>query len=73
MLRYLDAIVAIDPNPAQERAMRVELRYRAGDVAGALADVNWLLEKNPDGLDVAEVKKMQRFLERALREREAQR
>jgi serine protease Do len=73
MIRYLDAIVAIQPQAAQERALRVGLRYQTGDLAGALADVDWLLEKRPDGVDLEQLKMVRRLLERARRERETER
>jgi regulator of sirC expression with transglutaminase-like and TPR domain len=73
MVRYLDAILAIHPSAVDERGMRAGLRYQAGDLAGARADVDWLLENKPEGVDLEQVRKLQRFLERAQREREGQR
>jgi regulator of sirC expression with transglutaminase-like and TPR domain len=65
MLRYLDAIVAIEPKAGEERGIRAGLRFRAGDVKGALEDVDWLLDNKPEGIDLDRVKAMRRFLERA--------
>src|SRR5262249_3802443 len=62
ILRYLNAIVAVDPDAAQERGMRMLLRYQAGDREGALQDVDWLLEHKPEGLDVESVRKFRRLL-----------
>jgi regulator of sirC expression with transglutaminase-like and TPR domain len=61
LLRYLDAIVTVQPEAADERWMRAVLRYRAGEMDGAREDVDWLLEKGPEGLDrdrVLELKKL---------------
>jgi regulator of sirC expression with transglutaminase-like and TPR domain/S1-C subfamily serine protease len=62
MLRYVDAILAVEPDAAQERALRVQLRYQAGDRAGALQDIDWLLDHRPEGLDVERVQEMRRRL-----------
>jgi regulator of sirC expression with transglutaminase-like and TPR domain len=64
MLRYLNAIVAVDPDAAQERGLRAGLRYQMGDRDGALEDIDWLLEHNPEGLDVERVRAFRRLLTR---------
>jgi regulator of sirC expression with transglutaminase-like and TPR domain len=72
-LRYLDGIVAVHPQAVEERGMRAVKRYQGGDLTGALADVDWLLENKPNEIDLARVKQMKSFLERAVREREGKR
>lgn len=62
MLRYVNAIVTVDPEAGPERGMRAGLRYDAGDRTGALEDVDWLLEHQPEGLDVETVRKFRRLL-----------
>jgi serine protease Do len=64
LLRYLDATLVIDPEAAPERAVRAGLRYQAGDRAGALADVDWLLEHEPEGIDLERVRQLRRVLTR---------
>jgi serine protease Do len=64
MIRYLDATLVIDPQAAPERAVRAGLRYQAGDKAGALADVDWLLEHEPEGIDLDRVRQLRRVLTR---------
>jgi regulator of sirC expression with transglutaminase-like and TPR domain/S1-C subfamily serine protease len=64
MLRYLNAIVAVNPSAAQERGLRAGLRFQMGDREGALEDIDWLLEHNPDGLDVERVRSFRRMLTR---------
>src|SRR5262249_60632737 len=64
MLRYLDTILTIAPDSAEERWMRALLRNTDGDKTGAKADVSWLLERRPAGLDVEKVEEFRRFLER---------
>jgi regulator of sirC expression with transglutaminase-like and TPR domain len=62
MLRYVNAIVTVDPDAAQERGMRMLLLYQAGDREGALLDADWLLEHKPEGLDVERVREFRRVL-----------
>ena len=63
-LRYLDAIVTLVPDSIDERGMRAGLRYKSGDNAGALKDVDWLLEKMPEGLDLEQVREFRKLLTR---------
>jgi regulator of sirC expression with transglutaminase-like and TPR domain len=64
ILRYLDAIVAVDAEAAEARALRAGVLYQQGDRQGALKDVDWLLEHEPDGLDLDRVRQMRRILTR---------
>jgi regulator of sirC expression with transglutaminase-like and TPR domain len=67
VLRYLDAIVTVDPDRAEERWARALLRYRAGQPREALADVDWLLEHGPEGMDRKAVQELRKRLEGAER------
>jgi hypothetical protein len=64
MLRYLNALVTADPDSAQDRALRAGVRFQSGDRAGALQDVDWLLDKQPEGIDLESVREMRRILTR---------
>jgi regulator of sirC expression with transglutaminase-like and TPR domain len=64
MLRYLDTILTISPDAPEERWMRALLRQNIGQKEGALADVRWLLDKQPAGMDLEKVEEFRRFLER---------
>jgi regulator of sirC expression with transglutaminase-like and TPR domain len=61
-LRYLDAILAVSPDAAREHGLRAGLRYQQGDKEGALADMDWLIEHEPEGIDLEQVRKMRRIL-----------
>src|SRR5436190_1488531 len=50
-LRYLDLIVALDPDAAADRWSRAMLRYQTGDHAGTRQDLRWLLDHETPGLD----------------------
>src|SRR5262249_6281974 len=43
MLRYLDALLAVEPSAPEERVTRAVLRAQTGDRAGALEDADWVL------------------------------
>lgn len=57
-IRYLDTLVAIEPDVVEYRGMRVTLRYRLGRRREILPDLNWLLEHPAPGVDMEEVRRM---------------
>lgn len=58
VLRYLDAILAVEPNALQERAMRALVRRRTGRKRAALADLDWFIQHEPEGIDLDQVRRM---------------
>lgn len=65
-LRYVDTIIAIDPDAsARERGLRALARAQQGDRAGALADLDWILEKMPEDVDLDAVRGLRRRIERS--------
>jgi regulator of sirC expression with transglutaminase-like and TPR domain len=64
MLRYLDAIVAIAPDAAEERWSRAVLRFKMGRRDEALQDTDYLLEHGPKGLDRERVLEFRKLLDR---------
>ena len=62
ILRYLDAILALTPDGAQERHMRAFLRARTGRHASALTDLDWLIEKQPPAVNLEEVRRLREFV-----------
>jgi len=65
MLHYLDAIVAISPDAIQERIMRAVMHYRAGNPRLGLRDTQWILDHEPEGVDLERVRELQQALERS--------
>jgi serine protease Do len=61
-LRYLDAILTVTPDAAEERAMRAGVRYQQGDRKGSLEDIDWLLVNKPEGIDLDRVREFRRVL-----------
>lgn len=61
MLRYLDALLAIDASLTRERGMRAMVRFETGRKAVAVSDLDWLLEKKPEGVDLEKVQELREF------------
>jgi hypothetical protein len=62
MLRYLDGIVAVEPNAHEERWARAVFRFQAGLRAGSLDDCEWLLKHAPAEVDLERVGELKRLL-----------
>lgn len=54
-LRYLDAILTITPDSADERMYRAVYRYQNGQGRLALEDIDWLLSHDPPGIDLERI------------------
>lgn len=67
-LRYLDALLAVDPNAAVERYRRAQLGARAGRVPAAIADLERLLADEPEGIDLTEIARWRTLLEGSARQ-----
>jgi regulator of sirC expression with transglutaminase-like and TPR domain len=61
-LRYLEVIVALEPDSATDRLRRALLRLQSGDSTGAKADFRWLLDRQPAGMDLERVAELYRSL-----------
>ncbi|MDA1275624.1 MAG: trypsin-like peptidase domain-containing protein [Verrucomicrobia bacterium] len=57
-LRYVDLIVAISPENTWERLDRALLRIRGGERAAGKEDLLWILEKQPEGVDLEQISKL---------------
>jgi serine protease Do len=64
MLGYLELIVAIDPTSDQARGMRAVVRHETGHEAAAIADLDWILEHRPSGLNLQKIEQMKAFFSR---------
>jgi len=58
MLRYTEAMVGIDPEDIQSRGLRAVMRFQTGRRAAAVADLDWILDKRPEGIDLEELRAM---------------
>lgn len=65
MLRYLEALVAIDEGDLQSRGLRAIVRFQTGRRAAALADLDWFLQEQPEGIDLDQLRSMREHFEKA--------
>jgi regulator of sirC expression with transglutaminase-like and TPR domain len=61
-LRYLDVLIALNPESVGERLTRGMLRLRLGDTPGAREDLKWLLDEAAPGIDLERVAELYRSL-----------
>ena len=61
-LKYLDVIVALNPDSAADRLSRARLQMQRGDGAAAKVDLKWLLDRAPDGIDLERLGELYRSL-----------
>jgi len=64
MLRYAEAMVAIEADSVQHRGMRAILRSETGRKAQALSDLDWIIDQKPPGLDLEAIQQMRSAFER---------
>jgi regulator of sirC expression with transglutaminase-like and TPR domain len=64
VLRYLDTILVIAPDQVRERWMRAVFRFEGGQRRGALEDTDWILRKEPVGIDLRRVRQFRQMLTR---------
>ncbi|MFN0196433.1 MAG: transglutaminase family protein, partial [Planctomycetaceae bacterium] len=63
MLRYVDTLVELNPDIGQERWFRAVLQFQTKRIEEALLDTNWLLEHQPEGVNLDQVRELQTILE----------
>lgn len=62
--RYLNAMLAIDSTHGQYHLLRAMVRYQLDERAGAREDVAWLLEHEPAGVNLDQVRALEMELNR---------
>jgi regulator of sirC expression with transglutaminase-like and TPR domain len=62
-LRYLDVILAIDPEMAENRWMRAVVSYQTGRYDVARSDIDWLQNHAPKGINQGQVQQLSDLLE----------
>lgn len=61
MLRYLEAMIAVDPEMARERGLLAIVQFETGRRDSAIAGLEWFFEKKPTGVDLEQVRQMQEY------------
>ncbi|MFO0945793.1 MAG: transglutaminase family protein [Planctomycetota bacterium] len=65
MARYLDTIILLVPTNSSARLMRALLHFQSGRKQAALLDTKWLLDHQPDGIDLERVLQFQQMIEQS--------
>ncbi|MFT5412525.1 MAG: serine protease Do [Verrucomicrobiales bacterium] len=63
-LRYIDLLVAINPDDAPERLSRALLLAQAEKPERAIPDLEWIFEKEPEGIDLDRLREFYEHLKR---------
>jgi regulator of sirC expression with transglutaminase-like and TPR domain len=61
-LRYLDVIVALNPDSAADRLQRARAQMQCGENAAAKEDLRWVLDHEPAGVDLDRLMELYRSL-----------
>jgi regulator of sirC expression with transglutaminase-like and TPR domain len=61
-LRYVETVLALNPDSAQDRLFKALLCYNTHRAAEGLAEVDWI-EKHPEGFDLDRVEQLRTALE----------
>jgi regulator of sirC expression with transglutaminase-like and TPR domain len=64
LLRYLNALLAVDADLAQEHWMRAVVSFQLDRKETSRLDVEWLLNKQPPGIDLDRLHDFQQLLDR---------
>ena len=59
LLRYESGMLALDPTLVRDRGMRAVCRWETGRRDAAVADLQILIDAQPPGLDLEELRNMQ--------------
>ena len=57
-LRYVDLLIALDPDDAQEHLSRALLHLQNGQGDKAKPDLEWLFEKKPEGIHLSRLREL---------------
>jgi regulator of sirC expression with transglutaminase-like and TPR domain len=61
-LRYLELVVAIGSEDPADHWRRAVLRWQSGNTSGAKDDLQWLIDKQPAGVNMERVEELYRSL-----------
>jgi regulator of sirC expression with transglutaminase-like and TPR domain len=62
-MRYVESIIAISEEAVAERLLRAVLNYDMNRIDEGLADVDWVLQEKPAGVDLTRVRQLKQALQ----------
>ncbi|MGI9241587.1 MAG: tetratricopeptide repeat protein, partial [Verrucomicrobiales bacterium] len=65
-LRYVNLILALNPDDPSERLSRALLHAQADEPALAIPDLDWIFENEPEGIDLVRLREFYEHLQRQL-------
>ena len=68
VFRYADTIVQIEPDAVAFRGERIDAEVRTHRFEDAIADIDWMIKKNPEGLDVGRIRQIRKKLESTIQQ-----
>ena len=66
ILRYLSTMIVVDEDHLEARSSRIDFNIRSNRFAEAISDIDWMLEKKPEGMDLNSVLRLRTSLESRL-------
>jgi S1-C subfamily serine protease/regulator of sirC expression with transglutaminase-like and TPR domain len=60
MLRYLDAMLVVAPDDVSIRGMRAMVRLESGRRDDGVADLDWIIEREPKNIDLERLRELRR-------------
>lgn len=70
VLGCLETLAAVVPANVEYRAKRLEMRARTGRLGMAIADAEWFISEQPDGVDVERVRQLRQTLQDQLEQQQ---
>ncbi|HEX5105899.1 MAG TPA: transglutaminase family protein [Pirellulaceae bacterium] len=61
LIRYESAMLALDPSLVRDRGLRAVCRWETGRRDAAVADLQFILDAKPEGIDLQELRNMQEY------------
>jgi len=72
VLRYLETLVAVNPEEFMHRAKRMEIRARTGRLTEAIDDANWFLDHESDNFDKDRIYEFRADLQRRIEQQQVE-
>lgn len=65
MIGYLEILVTLAPDSAEDRGVRAMLKFETGRHDMAIQELDWFFERKPEGLDLDRIREMQDYFRKS--------